>query len=196
MFNVSADNPEDGRITRYCILQDGHPLTYATAIDLWQTDQPFRTYFTSLPADSPFAGFRWETPSLTIASANRPFEFVLVNTPGFASRRTDRKTFMEHFTENDEDDGVVSFANIGKDAELIVPSPRGPDGIYGHLAAFVRGAPKAQTDSLWRVLGHAVSSRLSPRPIWISTAGGGVAWLHVRIDSRPKYYAYAEYRTA
>ncbi|MGI9175867.1 MAG: DUF6940 family protein [Rhodothermales bacterium] len=25
--------------------------------------------------------------------------------------------------------------------------------------------------------------------MWLSTAGGGVSWLHVRLDSRPKYYA-------
>ena len=28
----------------------------------------------------------------------------------------------------------------------------------------------------------------------MSTNGDGVAWLHVRIDERPKYYAYAPYR--
>ncbi len=33
-------------------------------------------------------------------------------------------------------------------------------------------------------------------PLWLSTAGGGVAWLHVRLDSRPKYYGYSPYKTA
>ncbi len=30
---------------------------------------------------------------------------------------------------------------------------------------------------------------------WLNTEGGGVAWLHVRIDQRPKYYHYAPYKT-
>ena len=37
-------------------------------------------------------------------------------------------------------------------------------------------------------------SRTSELPVWVSTNGDGVAWLHVRIDERPKYYAYAPYR--
>lgn len=32
-------------------------------------------------------------------------------------------------------------------------------------------------------------------PVWISTSGLGVPWLHVRIDDRPKYYQHAPYRT-
>jgi hypothetical protein len=31
-------------------------------------------------------------------------------------------------------------------------------------------------------------------PEWLSTAGAGVSWLHVRLDDRPKYYGYAPYR--
>jgi Family of unknown function (DUF6940) len=29
---------------------------------------------------------------------------------------------------------------------------------------------------------------------FFSTAGAGVAWLHVRLDDRPKYYGYPPYR--
>ena len=32
-------------------------------------------------------------------------------------------------------------------------------------------------------------------PVWVSTAGMGVSWLHVRFDSRPKYYRWGEYTT-
>ena len=180
----------------FLLARDDQALSYAAVVDLWQNDSPFQDYFTSLLADSPFDGFRWETPSLTNETTNRPFEFVLVNTPGFARRRSDRKTYSEYFTETETDYGVISFPNIRKDATLVVPSPRGNDDDYDHLAAFVRGAPKAQVSSLWCVLGRAVESCLSAKPLWVSTAGGGVAWLHVRIDSRPKYYSYAEHKTS
>jgi hypothetical protein len=39
-----------------------------------------------------------------------------------------------------------------------------------------------------------LSAQLGSTPIWLSTAGDGIAWLHVRLDSRPKYYSYGPYR--
>jgi len=41
-----------------------------------------------------------------------------------------------------------------------------------------------------------VRQRLGERRLWISTAGGGVAWLHVRLDSSPKYYGFRPYAVA
>ena len=32
------------------------------------------------------------------------------------------------------------------------------------------------------------------RPVWLSTEGSGVPWLHVRMDSRPKYYHTREFK--
>ena len=45
-------------------------------------------------------------------------------------------------------------------------------------------------------LGGAIRELLPKRgdaPTWVSTAGGGVAWLHVRLDSAPKYYTHRPY---
>ena len=91
---------------------------------------------------------------------------------------------------------MVTFPNLGNDAVLVVPTPVGPSAAYVHLAAFVRHAPPAQVHELWRAVGAAVASRLSVKPMWVSTAGMGVAWLHVRLDDRPKYYGFTEYRGA
>jgi hypothetical protein len=66
---------------------------------------------------------------------------------------------------------------------------------YPHLARFVRRAPAAQQIELWSHLARALETRLSPARLWVSTAGLGVDWLHVRLDSRPKYYRYAPYAT-
>jgi len=32
------------------------------------------------------------------------------------------------------------------------------------------------------------------KTFWVSTSGLGVAWLHVRVDSKPKYYSHEAYR--
>jgi hypothetical protein len=39
-----------------------------------------------------------------------------------------------------------------------------------------------------------MAQRLNEKPVWLSTAGGAVSWLHVRLDDRPKYYHYAMYK--
>lgn len=89
---------------------------------------------------------------------------------------------------------MVAFPNLGKDAILVVPCPRGSPSAYGHLAAFVRQAPKDQTHALWALVGDAMVQRLGTKPVWLSTAGAGVSWLHVRLDDSPKYYGHAPYR--
>ena len=196
MFDAATDNIESDHITRYRLSSDGAPITYATVLSLWQSDSQFRNFFTTLLSDSPFSAYRWETPAITQSTVDRPFEFVLINSPGFCARQTDTKTYAQYFTEDDTDSGVIAFANLRGDATLVVPSPRASDKAYGHLAAFIRGAPKSQVDSIWRIIGTQVQSMLGSKPIWVSTAGGGVAWLHVRLDSRPKYYAHTPYKTA
>src|SRR5699024_11651652 len=94
------------------------------------------------------------------------------------------------------DRSIVRFPNLGGDALMVVPSQqaRARASVYTHFAAFLRGAPREQQRALWREVAAAMSERLSDRPVWLSTAGAGVAWLHVRLDEQPKYYAHAPYR--
>jgi hypothetical protein len=67
---------------------------------------------------------------------------------------------------------------------------------YAYLAEFLRQAPADQRDAFWKVLGDRVQFMLSRKSIWVNTAGGGVEWLHARIDKKPKYYTYSPFKTA
>lgn len=163
---------------------------------LWTNDQSFCRFFASVLANVEFDAYRWETPCLTTKSLEQNFQFVVLNTRGFSARRTDPLTFQSFFKEDKNSDGIVVFENLGKDATLVVPTPQTDDSAYGHLAAFVRNAPDTQVCNLWRVVGETLNRIVDNRPKWLSTAGGGVAWLHVRIDDRPKYYGYSKYRLA
>jgi hypothetical protein len=187
---------DHNRITRYTLTRDAATLSFSDVLNLLQSDSDFRNYFTQLLADSPFDAYRWETPALTTSNAVQAFQFVLLNSPGFCARKTDQTTYNRYFTADYTDFGVVSFANLGGDATLVVPSPRTTIEAYGHLAAFIRQAPKPQVDAFWRIVSNSVKAGIGRSPLWLSTAGGGVAWLHVRIDSRPKYYGYSPYKTA
>jgi hypothetical protein len=64
------------------------------------------------------------------------------------------------------------------------------------LAAFLREGPSDQVHDLWHRTARAVRENLGAKPMWLSTAGLGVAWLHIRLDSRPKYYRFDGYRRA
>jgi hypothetical protein len=193
MWRAESEQLPGGQGARFCILASRKVLTARAVLDAWREDMRFRTFFNQLLADAPYRAFRWETPPLTLARFEEPFEFVLLDSPAL-ERNVDRHSFAEHFRDKAE---VAVFENLGRDATLVVPCPRNPADAYGHLAAFVREAPVEQCDALWRAVGQAMHQRLASRPedpVWLSTAGMGVAWLHVRLDDRPKYYGHAAYR--
>lgn len=192
MWNFQSELLADGCVTRVAVHLDSVPVSYRDVLKRWQADSDFRSMFIDLLAGSPYSAFRWETPPVTLASAGRSFEFVLIDSPGLA-RGVDVGAFAAHFNGEDAC-GVVEFQNLGKDAIMVAPCPRGPESAYGHIAAFLRHAPEAQKHALWQSVGAAMERRLCRKPVWLSTAGAGVSWLHVRLDDRPKYYGFQPYR--
>ena len=176
--------------------KNNQALSFKLVIALWQENVDFRQFFIDLLAQSPFDGYRWECPAVTSQTLDRPFEFVLIDDPYLARRRPDMGAFRQHFN-NVPGDGAVTFPNLGGDAVMVVPEPARPEIDYGHLGAFCQHAPQSQQHELWRSVGDAMGQRIlakSEKPVWLNTAGGGVAWLHVRLDDRPKYYRHAPYR--
>jgi hypothetical protein len=192
MWAFRSEQLTGRRDLRLAVDLGSRPATFADVLRGWQGDAVFRSLFNAQLAGAPFTAFRWETPPLTAATATRPFECVLLDGPGLA-QHPDPEAFAEHFDSAPEA-GVVVFPNLGGDAILVVPCPLGSPSAYGHLAAFAREAPERQRHALWRSVGEAMVRRVGARPVWLSTAGAGVAWLHVRLDDRPKYYGFGPYR--
>lgn len=174
-------------------MEDDGIITFASAIDQLYHDVGFRRFFNDLLAAAPYPAFRWETPSVTIATADRPFECVLLDAPGL-DREADASAFASQFAATSDGEQAIAFTNLGGDATLIVPRPIAESDVYCHIALFVRNAPISQQEALWSLVGETMQQRLNRRPAWLNTAGAGVPWLHVRIDDRPKYYGHAAYR--
>ncbi len=194
VWTTRSEELTNMRGLRFFVDLDAEPATFSDVIRGWQDDVVFRAMFNGVLAAAPFSAFRWETPHVTRSTVTRAFEFVLLDSPGLA-RRPDPGAFAEHFRKSPKTD-VVEFPNLGGDAMMIAPCMKTPLLAYGHLAAFVREAPDAQRHALWQLVGEAMDRRLSARPVWLNTAGGGVNWLHVRLDNRPKYYNFDPYRLA
>lgn len=98
------------------------------------------------------------------------------------------------YPDFDSADKVAVFDNLGNDAKLIAPVPGDRQQNYSHIGVFTKEAPEEQQQALWQRVGRVTEEQISGQPLWLNTAGGGVAWLHVRLDSSPKYYRYHPYK--
>ena len=201
MWNIDRTDISAG-VQRYRFLNsDSTPLSFRQAIDLWADEQQGEMFrlFTSLAiASSTYQALRWETPCVNAATADRAFEFVLIDAPSL-QRKENPRPFSEPFKNQIKEDPSrvhATFPNIGRNAIMVAPIPTNSAGVnHCHLASYLRTADQVDGNALWLAVGKAMQDRLDDRDVWLNTAGGGVAWLHVRLDDRPKYYHHTDYKT-
>ena len=193
MWQFQIETIRSDRILKYQLESDCHQLTYLEVIQLWQSDRDFQIFFNSLLARCPFAAYFWETPPITSTTVNKVFEFVLVKSDRLQKVSPNSQPFKQYLASAAGRE-IVVFPNLGNDAKLIVPCPRDEHSTYTHIANFARQAPQSQQQVLWQTVGEVIHQNLNSQPIWISTSGLGVYWLHIRLDSYPKYYSYQPYK--
>lgn len=175
------------------ITQAGRTLTFAEVIAGWGDDHAFRDFFISELAATRFSAFFWEMPAIRGRRTDIQYEYVAIGSEFLAQMAPDPRAFESVF--RGKSNSVATFRNLGGDALLVAPAPIAGIRYYGHLAAFVRSAPEHQRHELFQILARAIA-RLLPvcrGPLWTSTSGLGVPWLHIRLDSFPKYYNYRPY---
>lgn len=178
---------------QFLLRQQGVALSNREFFSLLATRTDFAGWYNALLADVEAESFFWEFPPLSTASLDNPVEFVTIAGPMLAGLRPDPDAFRDHFEVADQISTAV-FPNLGGDALLIAPVPQDAPATYTHLASFVRKANIRQSCELWMQTGKEVQKRLSDRPVWLSTSGLGVGWLHIRLDSGPKYYQHNPYK--
>ena len=94
---------------------------------------------------------------------------------------------------------MLSFLNLEKDALLIIPmiEKRNEREInYKNLSEFTKNASFGKQTNLWQEVMEQLHFNIRENPdccYWLSTHGKGVAYLHVRIDLRPKYFLHCDY---
>lgn len=91
-------------------------------------------------------------------------------------------------------DPIVAFPNLDRSALLVAPNAGilGSPDWCGSILPFLRDASDGLKAALW----YSVASRIANATLhmseddqlWVNTDGRGVPWLHVRIDTEPKYY--------
>lgn len=185
---------DNGDVLKVQLLKEDTVLSYHSVISLWQQSEAFRTFYIEFLSSIQYTAYRWETPPLNSKTVHRPFEFVIINSPEL-DVPPDAYSFADYFDDAPAKKDIVTFPNLGKDAWLVVPCPDAPETTYSHLGVFSKLASRHQNHALWQRVGQLVAAHLDDKPRWLNTAGGGVAWLHIRLDNRPKYYCYSPYKT-
>ena len=195
MFDYCKTVLEKDASFKYILRRGDEQLRYVDFLSLLQDDKAFRSFYISLFSDIPFRAWQWETPPVTASSMKQPFEYVVHDSPGI-DLPPDVGSFRQYFEELDSGDTIAVFNNLGNDAKLIAPAPHSDNLNYSHIGVFTELAPMKQQHALWQKVGKVTEDLISNQPLWLNTAGGGVAWLHVRLDSRPKYYRHRPYTSA
>ena len=188
-FQTEVDG---GGVIHAQVTINGNRISVRESLQLMADDAAFRQSLTEVMTNCPFTAARFETPAATKKTLDNPFAFVLVDSPGL-DRQADPSSFARQFDAADPDESVIVFPNLRGDATMIVPRPATHDSSFTHLLDFLRTAPAEHADALWALTGKTMLKQVGLKPLWLSTAGGGVPWLHVRIDERPKYYHYRPY---
>jgi len=193
MWSFKSKELDEG-IRKITLYKWGRPLTYENVTFLWRSSMGFRSFYFSILQKSPFNAFFWENPPVTRSTLKQLYEFVLVNSPQLSRINADSSPFQDRFNPTASEQTVVTFGNLTRSAELIVPCPIAPHHIYTHFASFIRNAPEAQKHDLFISLADQLDDNINDKPVWVSTSGLGVYWLHIRLDTLPKYYTYTPYR--
>ena len=176
-------------VTKYQILKYEKVISFKDWIDQIKNEQSFIEFYIDILKNSKYKAYFWEVKPITKNKLNVPFEFVLVNSNILPTIKSDDSFFRTYFKDGLE---VVSFSNLGGDAQLVVPTQISDLKNYNHLASFMRNCQNNQIVKFWQKVGEIYEQQIGEEVKWLSTAGLGVSWLHVRIDSRPKYYRFCQ----
>lgn len=151
------------------------------------------TYLHTLKKDND--GVFMEFPRLSRENEEDIATLMLVSTNAFTHVMAKHEAFATYMDKQPADNFVV-FPTLGDDGLLLVPTLRLANTPYdacAHFARFMRQASSRDLIDMWKKLAAAVLARYTDAaregaPLYVSTHGKGVPWLHVRICDTPKYY--------
>lgn len=188
-FKILGKNQNGARIR---ITEEDNLLTFREVFDLWQASTGFIDFYVDSLIALDYDEFFWEHPAIKEEYLDKPYEFVVQKSISFSRRNVDENAFSDYINTNKQ---VAVFDNLGKNARLVVPTKQSSKNTYKHMGTFVRNAKKEQIHEQFNQLSQTILEEVEAgRLIWVSTAGLGVIWLHMRLDSRPKYYRTNSYK--
>lgn len=175
-------------------------ITYEEFLIQLEINEEFRQLLTFHLLQNNYSSFFWECVPVSLNTLKSTlFQFMII--PSSFHDSPDLQSFSNQFQSASPDDLVISFKNLRGDADLVVPCPQYSSQNdlkhYTHLGSFLRDGHPNQIDELWKKTAQVMRHRLLKSTddlVWLSTHGKGVYWLHIRLDSEPKYYQCQEFK--
>ena len=130
VYKIYKNRINENKIRYRFMKPDNSNLTYAEFLNLLTSrDNDFLKMFrqelnraSSEVIEPNIASYLWECVPVSKATINKPFEFVVINSPELKRKKQDYSSFQEHFDRSGGSD-VVSFNNPKRDAVLVSPVP-------------------------------------------------------------------------
>ena len=171
---------------RFHLMNDDDYLSFREVFELWKSSAEFVLFYKNELIELGFKAFYWEHPALKVDYLDKRYECILQKSRPLEQLPANESAFKDYISG---EDGVVDFMNLGKNARLVVPTKKSEEEIYNHFGRFIRFAENQQIIEVFERIGTLIEDGSRQNEIiWLNTAGLGVIWLHVRMDTRPKYY--------
>jgi len=178
---------------RFRIKKDNQFLTFREVFELWSSNETFIKFYKNELIKMNFKAFYWEHPALKKEYLEKNYECLIEKSSILEGLPLNKNAFKDYIYNNEE---VACFMNLGNTARLVVPTKKTENEIYNHFGKFIRFADENQIIAVFKCIGQTITQEIErQKVVWLSTAGLGVIWLHIRMDIRPKYYKTIAYKT-
>lgn len=190
-FNIKIIGQNNNTV-RFRLQQDEQYLSFEEVFELWENNPDFTEFYTTELIKLDYQAFYWEHPALQTAFLQKRYECILQRSKPLEYLPSNENAFKDYLFEKAQ---VVDVMNLGKNARLVVPTKKTNKAIYNHLGKFIRLAEKEQITEVFKRVGKKIFEEIEQQKVvWLNTAGLGVIWLHIRMDTRPKYYKTKKYK--
>ncbi len=177
---------------RFRLKKDDAYLSFDEVFTLWEQSGEFVAFYIGELIKLDYKAFYWEHPAVNKEFLSKKYECILQRSKPLEHLSSNKEAFKDYLLSETE---VTDFMNLGKNARLVIPIKKSDEEIYNHIGKFIRMADTRQILALFKRVGRVVKEEIEAQKlIWLNTAGLGVIWLHVRMDTRPKYYKTKRYK--
>ncbi|MCH2085483.1 MAG: hypothetical protein MK226_24080 [Saprospiraceae bacterium] len=167
-------------------------LTFKDVFELWTNNPKFVKFYKDQLIKLDYEAFYWEHPAIKKEFLEKKYECILQRSRPLEHLPINESAFKDFIHKNEL---VTDFLNMGKNAILVVPTKKIDKEIYNHMGKFIRLAEQEQIIEVFKRVGKSILEEIeNQKLIWLNTAGLGVVWLHIRMDTRPKYYKTTRYK--
>lgn len=192
-------------ITKFYLYNNNRPLTYLQVFQLLSTSVEFCSFFSTVFTKCPLIKgptIYFELRPFAKGHETDPFEMVAISNNRTLNWKGDFDPFKNKITQHSPTQKLAfSFTNTRNDSMLIVPV--GTDNNrnqekYSNLLPFLKKGVDAEIRDFWRECGRVGVYRIKHmrdgKKMFLSSTNLVIDWLHLRFDSIPRFYQYAEYK--